>query len=117
MAAQLRVSEMTIRRDLTRLVAAGLVPGDVLLKFGGSIDVLIATDRPVPDAQMYLDYHLIRGLFMPNGCKSTGGSGLNWFAATFAGPGRAAATAARQTLHQRLDDLAVGVPPGANGVR
>ena len=57
MAAQLRVSEMTIRRDLTRLVAAGLVPGDVLLKFGGSIDVLIATDRPVPDAQMYLDVY------------------------------------------------------------
>jgi xylulokinase len=39
------------------------------------------------------------------------------FAAAFAGPERAAATAAGQALHQRLDDLAVGVPPGANGVR
>ena len=99
-------------------LGAGVVaPGDVLLKFGGAIDVLIATDRPVPDARMYLDYHLIPGLFMPNGCMSTGGSGLNWFAATFAGGERESAAAAGQTLHQRLDDLAAAVPPGAGGVR
>ena len=99
-------------------LGAGVVaPGDVLLKFGGAIDVLIATDRPVPDPRMYLDYHLIPGLFMPNGCMSTGGSGLNWFAATFAGGECESAAAAGQTLHQRLDDLAAAVPPGAGGVR
>ena len=98
--------------------AAGVVArGDVLLKFGGSVDVLIATERAVPDARMYLDYHLVPGLFVPNGCMSTGGAGLNWFVETFAGGERVAAEAAGQTLHQRLDQLAETVPPGADGVR
>ncbi len=99
------------------LAAGVLGPGDVLLKFGGSVDVLVATDRPVPDARMYLDYHLIPGLYVPNGCMATGGSALNWFAATFAGSERDAATAAGQTLHQRLDRMAADIPPGAGGVR
>lgn len=99
-------------------LGAGLTrPGDVLLKFGGSIDVLIATDKARPDRRMYLDYHLVPGLFVPNGCMSTGGSGLNWFAATFAGGERAAAEAAGLTLHQHLDRLAEATPPGADGVR
>jgi xylulokinase len=99
-------------------LGAGVVaPGDVLLKFGGSVDVLIATDRAVPDPRMYLDYHLVPGLFMPNGCMSTGGSGLNWFAANFAGGERETAATAGQTLHQRLDQLAATVPPGSASVR
>jgi len=72
-------------------LGAGIVnAGDVLLKFGGSVDVLIATASAVPDPRMFLDYHLVPGLFMPNGCMSTGGSGLNWFAHTFAGARRKA---------------------------
>lgn len=99
-------------------LAAGVVEaGDVLLKFGGSVDILIATERARPDARMYLDYHLVPGLYVPNGCMATGGSGLNWFAATFAGGEREAAAAAGQTLHQRLDALAETVPAGAEGVR
>ncbi len=91
-------------------------PGDVLLKFGGSVDVLIATDQVKPDARMFLDYHLVPGLYMPNGCMSTGGSGLNWFAATFAGGEAARAEAEGLTLHQRLDRLAEARPAGADGV-
>lgn len=90
--------------------------GDVLLKFGGSVDVLIATNRVVADPRMYLDYHLVPGLYMPNGCMATGGSALNWFAATFAGSERDAAARAGQTLHQYLDHLAESVPAGAEGV-
>src|SRR5579864_2747656 len=48
--------------------------GDVLLKFGGSVDILIATDQPAADARMYLDYHLVPGLYMPNGCMAPGGT-------------------------------------------
>jgi xylulokinase len=99
-------------------LGAGLTrPGDVLLKFGGSVDILIATDKIKPDPRVYLDYHLIPGLFMPNGCMSTGGSGLNWFAANFAGGERAAAEAQDLTLHQHLDRLAEAKPAGADGVR
>lgn len=99
-------------------LAAGIAKsGDVLLKFGGSVDVLIATDRVAPDPRMYLDYHLVPGLYVPNGCMATGGSGLNWFVANFAGGERDKAERAGLTLHQWLDRLAETVPPGAQGVQ
>lgn len=99
-------------------LGAGLVrPADVLLKFGGSVDVLIATDRARPDPRMYLDYHLVPGLYVPNGCMATGGSALNWFARTFAGGEQAAADAAGVSLHRHLDGLAAAKPAGSEGVR
>lgn len=99
-------------------LAAGLTrPGDVLLKFGGSVDVLIATDRVAPDPRMYLDYHLVPGLYVPNGCMATGGSGLNWFVSNFAEGERAKAQAQGMSVHQWLDHLASAIPPGAEGVR
>jgi xylulokinase len=99
-------------------LAAGLVqPGDALLKFGGSIDILIATDRVAPDPRLFLDYHLVPGLYVANGCMSTGGSGLNWLAAQFGGGEKEAAAAAGLTLHQHLDRLAAQIPAGADGVR
>lgn len=98
-------------------LGAGIVAkGDVLLKFGGSVDILVATDVVAPDARMFLDYHLVPGLLMPNGCMSTGGSGLNWFVKTFAGGEQAAADAAGLTLHQHLDRLAATCPAGADGL-
>jgi len=98
-------------------LAAGITRrGDVLLKFGGSVDILVATDQVAPDPRLYLDYHLVPGLYMPNGCMSTGGSGLNWFVNTFAGGERAAAEAAGISVHRRLDQLADAVPAGADGV-
>lgn len=98
-------------------LAAGLLgAGDALLKFGGSVDVLVAADRPAPDARMYLDHHLVPGLWVPNGCMSTGGSGLDWFVRTFAGGEAAAAAAAGLTPHRHLDRLAAAVPPGAEGL-
>jgi xylulokinase len=99
-------------------LAAGLVqPGDALLKFGGSVDVLVATDRPRPDRRMFLDYHLIPGLYVPNGCMSTGGSGLNWFANNFAAATKPLAAACGLSMHQYLDQMAEEIPAGANGVR
>jgi len=99
-------------------LAAGIArQGDVLLKFGGSVDVLIATDRVAPDPRMYLDYHLVPGLYVPNGCMATGGSGLNWFIASFAEGERAKAEAAGMSVHQWLDQLAEAVPAGAEGVQ
>lgn len=90
--------------------------GQVLLKFGGAIDIMVATGKIAPDPRMFLDYHLIPGLYMPNGCMATGGSGLNWFAANFAGGERQAAQAAGLTLHQHLDRLAAPIAAGAEGV-
>jgi len=97
--------------------AAGIVRrGDVLFKFGGSVDIMIATGEIAPDPRLYLDYHLVPGLYMPNGCMSTGGSGLNWFIDTFAGGERAPAAAAGLSVHRWLDGLAASVPAGAEGL-
>jgi xylulokinase len=98
-------------------LAAGVTGvGDVLLKFGGSVDILTATDRARPDTRLYLDYHLKPGLFVPNGCMSTGGSALNWFAREFASGELPAASAAGHSLHQWLDRLAEARPAGSDGL-
>jgi xylulokinase len=98
-------------------LAAGVVKaGDVLLKFGGAIDILTATDQVRPDPRLYLDYHLIPGLVMPNGCMATGGSALNWFVRTFSGGEMQAAEAEGISIHQRMDQLAAGRPAGSAGL-
>src|SRR5262249_50428973 len=62
-------------------LAAGLTePGDVLLKFGGAGDILVASDIARPDRRLFLDYHLVPGLYAPNGCMAASGSALNWLA-------------------------------------
>ncbi len=89
--------------------AAGVVaPGHVLLKFGGAGDVLAATDAARPDARLFMDYHPVPGLFMPNGCMASTGSMLNW-AARMLAPGQ-------DRPHARLDALAAKVAPGVGGL-
>lgn len=98
--------------------AAGIAsPGDVLLKFGGSTDILIATNTAVPDARMFLDYHLTPGLFMPNGCMASGGSALNWFVQKIATGEVATAAQAGLSPHQYMDKIAAETHPGADGVQ
>lgn len=90
--------------------AAGLVaPGDVLLKFGGAGDVILVSDVLRPDARLFMDYHLIPGLYAPNGCMASSGSALNWMARMLPVDGEG-------TAHARLDRLAAEVPPGSDGV-
>ena len=98
-------------------LGAGIVSaGDVLLKFGGSVDILTATDHAKPDPRLFLDYHLKPGLFVPNGCMSTGGSALNWFARHFASGEAEAAKNAGVSIHQWLDRLADSRPAGSDGL-
>ena len=89
--------------------AAGIAaPGDCLIKFGGAGDVLLATAKPRPDARLFLDYHLVPGLFMPNGCMAASGAILNWFVDVLGQRG------ARP--HAELDALAELVAPGSEGL-
>jgi xylulokinase len=81
-------------------------PGDCLLKFGGAGDLLLATKAPRPDPRLFLDYHIVPGLFMPNGCMAASGSVLSWFR-TRLGGGRS---------YAELDALAETSPPGARGL-
>ena len=90
--------------------------GDVLIKFGGAGDILLAAGRPQPDPRLFLDYHIVPGLFMPNGCMASSGAMLDWIATTFAGAELEAAAAAGEKPYQRLDRLAAELPPGADGL-
>src|ERR1700722_17202915 len=98
-------------------LGAGVVSaGDVLLKFGGAVDILTATDHARPDPRLFLDYHLKPGLFVPNGCMATGGSALNWFVRQFASGERQAGDKAGLSIHQWLDRLAEARPAGSDGL-
>jgi xylulokinase len=88
-------------------LAAGLTDaGDVLLKFGGAGDVIAISEKAEPDRRLFLDYHLVPGLYAPNGCMAASGSLLRWLAAL---TGEASLA--------ELDAEAAAVPPGAEGVR
>ncbi len=91
-------------------LAAGIVePGDVLLKFGGAGDIIMAADAARPDPQLFLDYHIVPKLFAPNGCMAASGSALNWLAALLAPD-------VSCKPHAKLDALAASVPAGSGGV-
>jgi xylulokinase len=98
-------------------LAAGIVgPGDCLLKFGGSVDILVAAAEARPDPRLYLDHHLVPGLFMPNGCMATGGSALNWFVTGLGAAEAARGVALGRTAHAHLDLLAADIAPGSEGL-
>lgn len=84
--------------------------GDVLLKFGGAGDIVVATDRALPDARLYLDYHLVPGLLAPNGCMASSGSALNWLG------GLIGQSAEGERPHKDLDALAAAIPAGSDGL-
>jgi xylulokinase len=81
-------------------------PGDLLIKFGGAGDILLATDAPRPDPRLFLDVHLVPGLFLPNGCMASSGAVLNWIVREWGGG----------LTHAALDARADAVPPGAEGL-
>ena len=122
-AAQTGLAEGTVvvggaADHIASAFAAGVTkPGDILLKFGGAVDIMIATQKAVPDPRMFLDYHLMPDMFMPNGCMASGGSALNWFVDKIANGHGAAADAAGLTLHQYLDRISLETDPGADGVQ
>jgi xylulokinase len=66
--------------------AAGLVTeGDLLVKLGGAGDILLSTDSALVDERLYLDFHLVPGKFLPNGCMAASGSLIRWFQSELAG--------------------------------
>jgi xylulokinase len=73
-------------------------------------------DRPVTDPRLFIDYHIIPGLYFSNGCTATSGSLLNWIVRELAGGEQEAAAAAGLKIHAWLDRLASEVPAGAEGL-
>jgi xylulokinase len=86
--------------------------GDVLLKFGGAGDILIASDTLRYDRRLFLDYHLVPGKYLVNGCMASSGSLVKWFVHTILG----ADGPSRGNPYSELDKLASELPPGADGL-
>ncbi len=72
--------------------------GDVLLKYGGAGDILFSSKKPLNDHRLFLDYHIIPNLYMPNGCMASSGSLLNWFVKNFYSP-----LSHKKNIHKYLD--------------
>ena len=82
--------------------------GDLVIKFGGAADILLSSDKPVRDRRLFMDFHIVPGLYFPNGCMAAGGNLLNWILANLAGGEAAKAAEARLSPHQWLDNAAEG---------
>lgn len=65
--------------------AGVLEEGDLLIKLGGAGDILFASDTPLTDQRLFLDYHPIPGKYLPNGCMAASGSVIRWFQEHLAG--------------------------------
>jgi xylulokinase len=97
-------------------VAGAAREGDLVLKFGGAGDILLSTGKQVTDPRLFIDYHIIPGLYFSNGCTATSGSLLNWIVRQLAGGEQAAASAAGLSIHAWLDRLASEVTAGSEGL-
>jgi xylulokinase len=87
--------------------SAGLkAQGDLLVKLGGAGDILYCVDHILMDARLFLDYHVIPGKFLVNGCMASSGSIIKWFRNEFA-PGSSFA---------ELDEAAEPLPAGSDGL-
>ncbi len=87
--------------------SAGLkAPGDLLVKLGGAGDILYDLDALVIDPRLFLDYHVIPGKYLLNGCMAASGSIIKWFRQQFA----------PQADYPELDREGEAVPPGSEGL-
>jgi xylulokinase len=84
--------------------------GDLVIKFGGAGDILLSSDAPVADRRLFIDYHIVPGLYFPNGCMAASGTFLNWIVRNWAGGEMDAARAAGVSIHQWLDRCAMELP-------
>jgi xylulokinase len=84
--------------------------GDLVIKFGGAGDILLSSDKPIADRRMFIDYHIVPGLYFPNGCMAASGSLLNWVVREWGGTAIAQAKAAGLSAHQWLDGQAASIP-------
>jgi xylulokinase len=80
--------------------------GDLLVKLGGAGDILFCLEQAEVDPRLFLDYHVIPGKYLINGCMASSGSLIRWFRDQFA-----------PTLdYVTLDEQASALPAGSGGL-
>lgn len=77
-----------------------------MVKLGGAGDILYSLDRLEIDERLFLDYHVIPGLYLINGCMASSGSIIKWFRNQFAS----------NLDYSDLDREAEGIPAGSDGL-
>lgn len=80
--------------------------GDLLVKLGGAGDILYSLDTLAINEALFLDYHVIPGLYLINGCMASSGSIIKWYRDTF-GAG---------LDYPALDEEAWNIPAGSDGL-
>lgn len=80
--------------------------GDLLVKLGGAGDILYVLNELDPDPRLYIDYHVVPGQYLLNGCMAASGSIIKWFRQTFV----------PDMDYPDLDAEGERVPPGADGL-
>jgi xylulokinase len=81
-------------------------PGDLLVKLGGAGDILMVLDRFQPDPRMFIDYHVIPGQYIINGCMASSGSLIKWFRTQFA----------PESTYAELDHAGAEIAAGSDGL-
>ncbi|MEA4882345.1 MAG: FGGY-family carbohydrate kinase [Clostridia bacterium] len=90
--------------------------GDVLIKLGGAGDILACSGALKYDRRVFIDYHLIPGKFLPNGCMASSGSLVKWFVNSFFREEREKSESEGHNFYACLDELAAGIPAGSEGL-
>ncbi len=80
--------------------------GDLLVKLGGAGDILLSLDELKLNPKLFMDYHLIPGQFLLNGCMASSGSLIKWFQQGFS----------EHLDYKELDHLASKIPAGSEGL-
>ena len=97
--------------------AAGVTgDGDLLIKFGGAGDILYSTQALVTDARLFIDYHVVPGRYLLNGCMATSGSMLKWLVREFFEADAATAQSNGMDVFAFLDARASQYPPGSQAI-
>ncbi|MDH3474514.1 MAG: FGGY-family carbohydrate kinase [Rhodospirillales bacterium] len=97
-------------------VAGASQDGDLVVKFGGAGDIMLSCSSAVTDRRLFIDFHIVPGLFFSNGCMAASGSVLNWIARHLAKAETMEAEALGLSVHALLDQRAGDLPAGAGGV-
>jgi xylulokinase len=91
---------------VSAFAAGAREPGDLVLKLGGAVDILLCTADAVTDPRLFIDYACTASApYMINGCTASGGSLLKWAQKEFALPEFA-----------EMDMRVAFMPPGSGGI-
>jgi xylulokinase len=90
--------------------------GDVVIKFGGAGDILTCSNDLVCDDRIFIDYHLIPGKYLPNGCMASSGSLVKWFVNSFFAGEKDRFEARGENFYAYLDQECSALPAGSEGL-